>query len=120
MGGAAAIPVDESAIVRPIAPAATAVWPTWQRVLFRFFSVYLLLQIGPWNWFFAVPGVPFLLRLIERPISAAVYWSNAHVFHVRDKLVPVNGSGDTSYAWTELWLYLAVALIVCVVWSLLD
>ena len=24
-------------------------WPLWQRVLFRFFFVYLVLQIAPWN-----------------------------------------------------------------------
>ena len=120
MGVAAAIPVDKSAHVRSIAPATTPAWPLWQLVLFRFFSVYLLLQIAPWDWFFAVPGVPFILRFLGQATNAAVYWSNAHVFHVREKLVPVNGSGDTSFAWTEVWLYLSVAFIVCVVWSVLD
>jgi hypothetical protein len=32
----------------------------------------------------------------------------------------MNGSGDTSYAWTQLWLYLTVALVACVIWSVLD
>ena len=50
------------------APATTAVaahdpaWPLWQRVLFRFFFVYLLLQIAPWFWFNDLPGVSFLNR----------------------------------------------------------
>ena len=50
----------------------------------------------------------------------AVRASNAHVFHVRETLVPVNGSGDTSYAWAQLWLLLSLAAIGCVVWTLLD
>src|SRR6185436_452574 len=50
----------------------------------------------------------------------AVTAANANVFHVRDTLVPVNGSGDTSWAWTQLWLYLTIAAIACVVWTIAD
>jgi hypothetical protein len=32
----------------------------------------------------------------------------------------VNGSGDTSYAWAQLWLLLSLAAIGCVVWTILD
>ena len=32
----------------------------------------------------------------------------------------MNGSGDTSYAWAQLWLYLSIAAIACVVWTILD
>jgi hypothetical protein len=104
---------------RPDPPAAPA-WPQWQRVLFRFFSVYFLLQIAPWNWFSAIPGAPFLLRYDGMAIDWVVRAANARVFHVRQTLVPVNGSGDTSWAWTELWLYLSVAAVACLVWTMLD
>lgn len=99
---------------------ATLVWPLWQRVLFRFFFAYFVLQIAPWGWFRALPGVPFVLRYYGMLINWAVHAGNAAVFHVREALVPMNGSGDTSYAWAQLWLYLGVAAIVCVVWSVLD
>jgi len=103
-------------------PAVTAptAWPLWQRVLFRFFFVYLLLQITPWYWFDAIPGVDFVLSAYGKATDWAVALSNARVFHVRETLVPVNGSGDTSYAWTQLWLYLSLAVLACVVWSILD
>src|SRR6478672_11440533 len=97
-----------------------AVWPLWQRVLFRFFAVYLLLQIAPWNWFRAIPGVPVVLRWYFIAVNGAVTFANAEIFHVRETLVPVNGSGDTSWAWTQLWLYLSLAAIACVVWSVAD
>jgi hypothetical protein len=95
-------------------------WPLWQRVLFRFFFVYLLLQIAPWNWFGRLPLVSDLTRRWYQLVDWAVQNSNAHVFHVRETLVQINGSGDTSWAWTQLWLFLSLALIAGVVWSVLD
>ena len=48
----------------PPAPAqsTTPAWPLWQRVLFRFFCVYFVLQVEPWNFFRAIPGVSLLFR----------------------------------------------------------
>lgn len=101
---------------RPGAPA----WPLWQRVLFRFFCVYFVLQIAPWEWFAAIPGMGFVVRYYETAVDWAVRTSNAHLFHVRETLVPVNGSGDTSWAWARLWLYLSLAALACVVWTIVD
>jgi hypothetical protein len=101
-------------------PAERAPWALWQRALFRFFFVYLILQVAPWRWFRAIPGVPFVLRYYYKAIDWAVHAGNARVFHVRDVLVPVNGSGDTSYAFAEIWLYVSVAIVACVLWSVLD
>jgi hypothetical protein len=92
----------------------------WQRVLFRFFFVYLVLQVEPWRWFRAIPGVPRVLRYYARIVDLAVHAANASLFHVRPVLVQVNGSGDTSWAWAQLWLYLTLAAVACVVWSALD
>ena len=96
------------------------VWPLWQRVLFRFSFVYLLLQMAPWTWFDVIPGVGFVTQFYGALTDWAVPFVNAHVFHVRETLIPVNGSGDTSFAWAQLWLFLSVAGISCVLWSILD
>ena len=95
-------------------------WPLSQRVLFRFFFVYLVLQTEPWRWFRSIPGVPVALRYYARLVDLAVHAGNASMFHVRPTLVQVNGSGDTSWAWAQLWLYLTLAAIACVVWSVFD
>ena len=100
--------------------APPAVWPWWQRVAFRFFFVYLILQIEPWDWFRAVPGVSLLLQPYARLVDWAVRAGNTHLFHVRDTLVPVNGSGDTSWAWAQMWLYLCIAAVACAVWTVVD
>jgi hypothetical protein len=99
---------------------ATAVWPLWQRVLFRFFFVYWLLHITPWSWFSDLPGVSFIFGFYDKVVDWAVYASNERFFHVRETLIPTNGSGDTSYSWTQLWLYLSLALIACIAWSAID
>lgn len=101
-------------------PPVTAVWPLWQKALFRFFFVYFLLQIAPWNWFRSLPFVSTLTQPYSRLMRWAVYASNAQFFHVRETLIPMNGSGDTSYAWAQLWFYLSLAAVACVVWSVLD
>lgn len=100
------------------APAPT--WPPWQRLLFRFFFVYLVLQVAPWGWFRLVPLTQYVLRYWYMLVRWAVFASNDRFFHVREKLVLPNGSGDTSYGWAQLWLYLSVAVIGCVAWSVLD
>jgi hypothetical protein len=89
-------------------------------VLFRFFFVYLLLQTSPWDFFSAIPGVPLVLGWVNGAIDWAVRAGNARVFHVRETLVPVNGSGDTSWAYAQLWLYLSLAVVACIVWSVAD
>jgi hypothetical protein len=104
----------------PASTVDTAAWPLWQRVLFRFFFVYLALQIAPWNWLRVIPGVSFALRPYGRLVYWAVVATNARVFHIRDVLVSPNGSGDTSYEWAQLCLFLSVAAIATVMWSALD
>ena len=116
---AIAVPDSPLAAVPPDA-APTKVWPLWQRIGFRFIFVYLLLQITPWDWFGAIPGTPALLNLYQRALDWAVQLSNDRLFHVRETLVPVNGSGDTSWAWTAMWMYMTLAAAGCIVWSVLD
>ena len=70
MGVAAIALVDESQRDASASDAALP-WPLWQRVLFRFFFVYLILKIAPWNWFAAIPGVSFVLR----PYDTLVDWA---------------------------------------------
>jgi len=108
--------------VRAVYPDAppSPVWPLWQRVGFRFLFIYLLLQITPWDWFGAIPGTSFIFSTYQQVLDWAVRLSNDRLFHVRETLVPVNGSGDTSWAWTAMWMYMALAAVGAIVWSVAD
>ncbi len=99
---------------------ATPAWPLWQRILFRFFAVYFVLVVEPWDWFRAIPGLSWLLQPYEIAMDWLVRTGNAHLFHVRETLVPQNGSGDTSYGWARVCLNLTLAVVVCLVWTVLD
>lgn len=98
----------------------SAPWPWWRKILFRFFFIYLLLQIAPWTWLDMIPGISTITSYYYLGMDWLVELANKHVFHVREVLVPLNGSGDTSYGWTQVWLFLSLALIGCVLWSLVD
>lgn len=47
-------------------------------------------------------------------------WTNDHLFHIKAQLVPLNGSGDTSYGYAQLCLFTLLALIGMTGWTLLD
>ena len=101
-------------------PPISNTWPRWKQILFRFLFIYLLLQVAPWTWLDSIPGVLGVTQYYYTLTDWAVDTANKYVFHVRDVLVPLNGSGDTSYGWAQLWLYLSAAVIGCLIWSVLD
>src|SRR4051812_16417328 len=97
----------------------SAAWPLWRKLLFRFFFIYLVLKISPWSWLYDFPIVAFLNRLYNSATDWAVETANAKLFHLREVLVPINGSGDTSYGWVHFWLLLLVSLGGALIWSVL-
>jgi hypothetical protein len=95
-------------------------WPLWRLLLFRFFFIYFALTITPWTWLDSVPGVTVVTQYWGFAMDWLVNKSNALVFHVRPELVPINGSGDTSYGWALLWFVLSVSFIGMIIWSVMQ
>ena len=95
-------------------------WPLWQRLLFRYFFIYFALTISPWTWLDSIPGVSTVTQYWGIAMDWLVNKSNALLFHVRPQLVPVNGSGDTSWGWAQLWLVLSLSFVGMIIWSLLQ
>lgn len=95
-------------------------WNLFQKILFRFFFIFLLFLVAPWTWLDDVPGVSKVTQYYYKLMDWAVNTANAKLFHVRKVLVPLNGSGDTSYGWAQLWLFLSLALVGCIIWSVID
>ena len=101
-------------------PVQQTTWPLWRKILFRFFFIYLGLNIAPWTWLDRIPYVEYVTKYYDQLLNWAVNFSNAKIFHVRKVLVPINGSGDTSYGWAQVCLFLSVAAVGCTVWSVVD
>jgi hypothetical protein len=95
-------------------------WSLFRKVLFRFFFIYLLLQAAPWSWLDHIPGVDFLLNYFNEFIDWMVQTANTKLFHIRKVLVSPAGSGDTSWAWAQQWLYICIAFAGCLAWSFFD
>jgi hypothetical protein len=96
-------------------------WPLWKRMLFRFFFIFIAISIAPWTWLDrAFPWMNFVTQPYYSAMDWVVETSNALVFHVKDKLVPVGGSGDTSYGWAQLWFLLSISFVGMIVWSIVQ
>ena len=95
-------------------------WPVWRKIAFRFFFIYFMIQLAPWTWFDDIPGAGYLTRYYYQLTDWTVNAGNRYIFHVKDVLVPVAGSGDTSYGWAQLWTFLFLAAAGCLIWSLAD
>lgn len=99
---------------------ANGTWPLWRKIIFRFFFIFFLFITAPWTWLDSVPGVGYITQYYYRFDDWLVNFFNKNIFHVKDVLVPANGSGDTSYGWAQLWTYLLMAALGSFIWGITD
>src|SRR5690349_12194718 len=90
-------------------------WSLATRVAFRFFFVFLGLTYFPFP-LDVVPVVGFAWLKIWDPIVVGM---GRAVFGITVDTI-FNGSGDRPYDWMQLFVLAASALIVTVVWSIVD
>lgn len=95
-------------------------WAAWQKILFRFFFILVILYVEPWTFVNIIPGAYSVTQYYYQFQDWAVNAANSQFFHVREVLVPMNGSGDTSWAYAQLQLYLWIAFIGMIVWTILN
>jgi hypothetical protein len=95
-------------------------WTPGEKIAFRFFFIYFLIYTAPWTWIDFTPGLSAITQYYYDAISWLVHQSNKYVFRQFSELVAPNGSGDTSYNWTEVCFYLSLSFAGCVVWSIAD
>lgn len=95
-------------------------WPLWRRIVFRFFFIFFVFLMAPWTWISSIPKTGFLTEWYNNLIDWSVTKANAHLFHVKEVLVPLGGSGDTSFGWAQLWFFLTASLLGCIIWSVID
>ena len=95
-------------------------WPRWRKILFRFFFIYLALQLTPWTWMDGIPGVSYVTKYHYSLNEWIVTTANRYLFHIKEVLVPMGGSGDTSFGWAQFSTYLLLAFTGCMIWTLAD
>lgn len=95
-------------------------WPWWRNLLFRFSCIYLLLYMQPLTWLSSLPLLNTVGAYYGRAESWLVNGANTYLFHVKEGLVPLNGSGDTSYGYAQLSLFTLLAVVGTVIWTVFD
>ncbi len=98
-------------------------WSFATRVAFRFFFLYFGLYclgtqvirgLMPWSDLEAPDPAT------HWPVRPIVAWAAVHVFGIKTELVYFSGSGDKAFDWSFAFCLLVFAVLITVVWSILD
>jgi len=95
-------------------------WSFMQKILFRFFAFLLFISIFP----FPIGYLPLTHTLsgwYHTLFNSLISFTGKHLFHIKFPLAPTtNGSGDTTYNYVQLFLFVALTVIVTITWSVAD
>lgn len=89
-------------------------------ISFRFAFIYYLLYLNPLLILGNIPFLAWLPQFVTIPLDALVYFLNDHLLYIRPELVPMGGSGDTSFGWAQLYTFLIIAAAGTLIWTVLD
>lgn len=96
------------------------VWSLAHRVIFRFVFSYLLLYIFPFP-FGSFPGSVWQFSSYDKLWRALVPWFGRHILQLRSAItIFPNGSGDTTFNYVQLLVFVLIAAVATIGWTLLD
>lgn len=114
----AVVDILEAEAVRSSRPTEVR-WSLGSRIVFRFIFSYLVLYAGPIP-ISMVPGAGYLISKYENFLNWLVPWVGSHILRHPVPGATLNGSGDTTFGYVELFTYLLLATSATIIWSLLD
>ena len=101
-------------------PQRQSLWTVRQRIGFRFLFSYLVLYNLP----FPLGTIPFTGKLqgwYGDVWNAIVPWFGAHILHLAKPItIFPSGSGDKTYDYVQLLIFVLVATVATAVWSIVD
>ncbi len=101
-------------------PVSPAQWTITQKLFFRFFFAFFLLYIF-FNPNAGVPKADWLFEKYIEPFHRLIPWIGRHILHLSKEItVFTNGSGDTTYDYLILLFLFFIAVLACLVWSIVD
>jgi len=101
-------------------------WTSVSKVLFRFAFCYFLLYAfcgGNGSPLGLLPGIGASIDgWIQRPMDLLAQWVGVHLFHLtgRAASMHIQMTGDGALRWVAVAVFLTVAILATVVWSLID
>ncbi|MDI1255039.1 MAG: hypothetical protein PSV16_02980 [Flavobacterium sp.] len=97
-----------------------SIWSQLHKILFRFFFTYFALYLLSFPIGEFLPHLDFLGKIQIAIIDWLVNGFNDYIMHFTKVLMPINGSGDTSYGWVQLTLSLSLSVLGTIIWTALD
>jgi hypothetical protein len=97
-----------------------AAWNVSTRIIFRFGFVYFLLYIFPFplGW---IPFTEFIQALYLQAWLNPVKWIGTNVLSIPYEITILpKGSGDTTYNYVLVFIFLVIAIVATVIWTMLD
>ena len=101
------------------ATLTTAQWNAGQKLLFRFFSVYLFIYLFPFPLNLVAEGAWNSVGALFDPM---MNWVAHHMLHFKQNIHidNQNGSGDTSYYFVQVYVFIILSFIATIIWSVAD
>ncbi len=99
---------------------ATNAWSDTKKFVTRFFAVYFVIYIFPFPLKY-IQFTQFLNSWYNKLLGYLVSFTGKHIFNIDFPLVATNnGSGDTTYNYVELFLFVVFAFIIVIAWGITD
>jgi hypothetical protein len=104
-------------------------WPLASRLGFRFVFCYFMLYLfcnGNVTVFTPVDSIPWVGNMISgwffTPFRPLTQWLGHRLFHLSGPAATWHGggSGDTAQNWIQVGVFVVIALVATLVWSVLD
>ncbi|MDF2193751.1 hypothetical protein [Paraflavitalea sp. CAU 1676] len=95
-------------------------WTWWQKTGFRFFFLFYVIFLGPWDLLSIIPGFNFIAQYYYIAAEAVVNFFNKVLFHIPPATKSPNGNGDYPEQWMQVATCLFLALTGTLIWSILD
>jgi hypothetical protein len=94
-------------------------WNVLQKVAFRFFATFFTIYILPWP-LGTLPYTEDLVKPWNDIHFKIIPWIGQNLMGLPPIVIFPNGSGDTTYNYVEILCYSVIALLVTVIWSVVD
>ncbi|MGY3793908.1 hypothetical protein [Aquimarina sp. 433] len=98
-------------------------WKLPTKIIFRFFFVYLFLNIFPFPFYYInlIPGLPNIFYFYYDGLEQLCLWTGRNILNITYEIsLDPTGSGDTTADYVYLFIYLCISVIATIIWSFID
>ncbi|WP_299434639.1 hypothetical protein [uncultured Aquimarina sp.] len=98
-------------------------WRLATKILFRFFFVYLFLNIFPFPFYYIglIPGLGNTFSFYYEGLDQLCIWVGKYILNIPYELPMVpTGSGDTTTDYVFQFVILLITFITTIIWSVID